>query len=340
MSFSKVVITDHRFPGVEIERETLRPLGVEVEEAQCRTAQDVIEAAKDADALLVQLAPISSEVIASLNKCKVIVRYGVGVDNIDLAAAEKRGIAVSNVPNYCVDEVADHTLAMALGLARQVWALDQRLREGTWKLAPVSRMPAFREMTYATAGLGRIGQAVLQRARNFKFRLAAYDPYRADDVFQALGVERWTQDQLFREADILSLHIPLNRESYHLVNRERLRQMKSSAILINTARGGLVDTKALADELQSGTLGYAGLDVFEQEPVPENHPLRSCKNLVMTSHVAWISESSVPKLQSMAAEEVARALQGRPLLNPVSRKRQLNAPLLASSHEQFVSLKS
>ena len=311
----KIVITDYGFANIDPERATLSAGGVELVTAQCKTAEEVIQAAADADGLIVQWAPITAPVIDSLKQCKIIVRYGIGVDNVDLAAAKARGIPVCNVPDYCIDEVADHTITLALAQARQLPQIDTRLRVGKWKITPDKPMPAFREMTFATAGYGRIARAVLQRAKAFGFKLAAYDPYSAPSG----DVAAVSLDELFQQADILSLHSPLTAETKHLVNSARLAQMKPTAIVVNTARGGLIDTKALAEALQAGTIAAAGLDVFETEPLEEDHPLRKCPNALLTSHVAWFSQSSVPKLQQLAAEEALRGLLGKPLSNQVNK---------------------
>jgi D-3-phosphoglycerate dehydrogenase len=312
----KIVITDCGFANIIPETAAITGAGMELVSAQCKTAEEVISATADADGIIVQWAPITAEVINSLSRCKIIVRYGIGVDNVDLAAARQKGIPVCNVPDYCIDEVADHTVALALAQARQLLQIDARTRSGKWKIIPDKPMPSFSEMTFATAGYGRIARAVLDRARAFGFKLAAYDPYLTPP---SDSVAHLSLDELFRQADILSLHAPLSSETKHLVNAARLAQMKPIAIIVNTARGGLIDTAALAQALQDGTIAAAGLDVFESEPLEENHPLRNCPNVLLTSHVAWFSEKSVPKLQKLAAEEAVRALKGEPLRNQVNK---------------------
>lgn len=312
----KIVITDFGFPNLIPETTAITGAGMELVAAQCKTAEEVIDAVADADGIMVQWAPITARVINSLSRCKVIVRYGIGVDNVDLAAARQKGIPVCNVPDYCIDEVADHTVALALALARQLPQIDARTRAGVWKIYPDKPMPSFSEMTFATAGYGRIARAVLDRARVFGFKLAAYDPYAAPLSDKATPL---SLDELFRQADILCLHAPLTPETKHLVNAGRLAQMKPTAIIVNTARGGLIDTAALAQALEAGTIAAAGLDVFESEPLEENHPLRKCQNALLTSHMSWFSETSVPRLQQLAAQEAVRALQGKPLRNQVNR---------------------
>jgi D-3-phosphoglycerate dehydrogenase / 2-oxoglutarate reductase len=312
----KIVITDSGFSNIIPETATITDAGFELVSAQCKTAEDVIGAAADADGIIVQWAPITATVIDNLARCKVIVRYGIGVDNVDLAAAKQKGIPVCNVPDYCIDEVADHTVALALAHARQLLQIDTRIRAGVWKIYPDKPMPSFSEMTFATAGYGRIARAVLDRARIFGFKVAAYDPYVTPPSDRVAPL---SLDELFLQADILSLHVPLSSETEHLVNAGRLAQMKPTSIIVNTARGGLIDTAALAQALQAGTIAAAGLDVFESEPLEKDHPLRKCPNALLTSHVSWFSEKSVPKLQRLAAQEAVRALKGEPLRNQVNR---------------------
>lgn len=319
MPAPKVVVTDCSFPEVAAERSRVEAAGGVLEVARCRTEDDVIAACQDANVLLVQWAPITERVLRGLPQCRVVIRYGIGVDNIDLEAAKRLGVAVANVPDYCVDEVADHALALALVLGRQVLATFDRLKSGAWKITPPAPMPAFRDMTFAVAGLGRIGRAVLARAKGFGFTLAAYDPLPPDEAFRDAGARRLTIDQAFTEADILSLHVPLNAGTRHLVSSDRLRSMKPGSLLINTSRGGLVDTRSLAAALTEGRIAGAGLDVFEEEPLPSDHPLRHCPHAILTSHTAWYSEASIARLQRLAGEEAGRAIAGLPILNQVNR---------------------
>jgi D-3-phosphoglycerate dehydrogenase len=315
MPTRQIFITDYSFENLDPEREVLADTGCEIIHAQCKTPEQVIDRGADAEVLMVQWVPITAAVMAALPRLRLIVRYGIGVDNLDLAAAKQRGIAVCNVPDYSIDEVADHAVATAVALGRQLPQLDRRLRSGVWKLAPVSPMPAFRQMTFAVAGFGRIGRAVLDRARGFKFKLAAYDPFVSAERMEKAGVEKLSLEQLFAHADMLSLHLPLSAETKHLINAERLLTMKPTAVIVNTARGGLIDTQALAAALTSRRIAYAGLDVFETEPLPPDHPIRQCENVLITSHVAWYSDASLSQLQRMAAAEARRYLKGEPLQN-------------------------
>jgi D-3-phosphoglycerate dehydrogenase len=314
----KVVITDYGFPSVSIERQIIEAAGGELAAFHCKNESDVIAATADADAVIVQWAPITREVIQLLRKCKVIVRYGIGIDNIDLEAARSREIAVCNVPNYCIDEVADHTLALALSLSRQLPAIDRQVRQGVWKIVPPRPMPASRQMNFVTIGCGRIARAVLGRAKECKFALATYDPYLPPGSELSGGIRRLDMDEALSMADILSLHLPLTADTRHLINAATLSKMKPTSILVNTARGGLVDTIALAAALQNGQIAGAGIDVFEHEPLGDDHPLKQCANALLTSHVSWYSELSVPELQRLAAEEAARAICGGQLENRVA----------------------
>jgi D-3-phosphoglycerate dehydrogenase len=314
-----VCITDYGFANVDSERRIIEAAGGELRTGQCKTPAEVLSFCADADVVIAQWAPINAEAIAGLKNCKGLVRYGIGVDNIDLKAAATAGIPVANVPDYCIDEVADHTLSLALSLVRQLGTTDARVRAGEWSITPPAKnIPALRKMTFATAGFGRIARAVLARAAAFGCKPAAYDPYVPAEVFEKAGVAKLSVDELFAQADILSLNLPLTEETRHFANASRLATMKPHAIIVNTARGGLIDTHALADALSKGTPFAAGLDVFESEPLESNHPLRKAPNALLTSHTAWFSADSVGELQRLAAEEAARRLCGENFKNTVN----------------------
>lgn len=314
-----VLITDSGFPHLDAERAVLTAAGATVSAAQCKTAEEVIAAAANAEILIVQWAPITRAVLAALPRLRLVVRYGIGVDNVDLAAAGERGIPVCNVPDYCLDEVADHTMALALSLSRQLPQTDAVMRQGTWKITPPAPAPALRGRVFATAGFGRIARAVLARATAFGCTPAAYDPFVSTEAFAAAGVRALSVDELFNQSGILSLHLPLGESTRHFVNAQRLAQMHRDAVLINTARGGLIDTVALASALDAGTIAAAGIDVFEQEPLPAEHPLRRSRNTLLTSHTAWYSTASIPALQQRAAETAALAVRGLPLRHVVNQ---------------------
>lgn len=316
----KVLITDHGFQNVETEKRIITESGHELVIAQCRTEEDLLKVAPDADALLVQWAPVTERVIAAMDACKVIVRYGIGVDNVDLTAAKRHGIPVCNVPDYCINEVADHTMALALAVGRQIPETNKAVLAGTWSIVPPVPVKALSEMVFAMAGFGRVARLVAERAAAFGFTLVAFDPYVDVTTMEDHNVRKVSEDELFSKADVLSLHLPLGPKTRHFVSRDRLASMKDDAIIVNTSRGGLIDTHALADALTEGKLSGAALDVFETEPLEDDHPLRNADRLIITSHTAWNSTRSVPTLQRLAAEEVMRALEGEDLANPVSIK--------------------
>lgn len=318
MSKPKVVITDHGPEGVNEEQRILTEEECELVIANCKTPDDITEAAADAQVLLNAGVNISADVIKSLKQCKVIIRYGVGVDNIDVDAATAQGIAVCNVPGATTDEVADHTMALALACGRQLMPIDRRVRVGEWEVTRDISMPAFRDMTFATLGFGRIARAVLQRAAPFKFRLAAYDPYTNEMEFTRVGVTQLSLDELLTQADILSINAPLTEATYHLLGAAEFARIKPGAIVVNTGRGELIDTPALIAVLQSGHIACAGLDVFEDEPLPKDSPLFALDNVVLSPHLGAYSARSGATVAKEAAEEALRAVQGQPLHNRVN----------------------
>jgi D-3-phosphoglycerate dehydrogenase len=262
---------------------------------------------------------VDVETIDALSPNARLVRYGVGYDNIDVAAARRRNVGVAYIPDYCTDEVADHGATALLTLLRKLTLLDASVRRNEWNTVAISRpMPAFRDSVVGFLGLGRIGEAVLRRLKPFGFRFAAYDPYLASDRAAALGVERYASLESFLPAvDALSLHAPSTRETRHCINDRSISLMKPSCVVVNTARGDLIDTVALANALGKGAIAAAALDVFESEPLPATSPLRTAPNCLLTPHSAWYSDSSITRLQELAADEIRRALTGEPIRQPV-----------------------
>jgi D-3-phosphoglycerate dehydrogenase len=313
----RVLLTDYGFSDITHEKRLILGGGFDLIESQCKTEEEVIALSQDVDALLVQWAPITRRVISQLRNCSVIVRYGIGVDNIDLEAAKDYQIPVCNVPDYCVEEVASHTIALSLALQRRLVATDQRVRQGVWQILPPGPILATSQSTFIVMGYGRIARSVAGKAAAMGFQVKACDPFVSQEDMDDSGVTKVSFEQALAEADILSLHLPLNGQTRHAFNRQAFEQMKRTAILINTSRGGLIDTHELALALSEGILGGAGLDVFEKEPLENDHPLRHTPNTLLTSHTAWYSEQSIPLLQRLAAEEVCRGLSGQPLKNRV-----------------------
>ncbi|MEN3009701.1 MAG: C-terminal binding protein [Candidatus Bipolaricaulaceae bacterium] len=305
-----VIVTDYNYPDLSIEENTLRQWNAQVVPAQCRTPEEVLAVAREADALISQYAPITREVIWGLNRCKVIGRYGIGVDNIDVPAATERGIAVVNVPSYCEEEVSDHVMAFLLAWARRVVHYTEEIRKGEWDWKTGRPMRRLRGQVLGLLGFGKIARFVARKAKAFGMKVIAYDPYVPDEVFAAEGVERVEWERLLRESDFLSIHVPLAPETRHLLNAEALAKMKPTACLINTARGGIVDKDALFQALKAGTLAGACLDVSDPEPPDPKDPLRTLPQVLWSPHAAWYSEDSLVELRKKLAEDIGRALHG------------------------------
>ena len=315
----KVAITDHTFPTLEIEETILGSSGCTVVGGQCRTPEELIPLVTDADAVITQFAPVNSDVVAAMQKARVIVRYGIGFDNVACNAARDRGIPVCNIPDYCIDEVADHTLAFILSLTRHLRANCTRLVKGHWGLAvSINEMRALRDQTVGLIGLGRIGQAVADRLRPFKCRVLASDPAVSADHATAHGCTLIDVEQLLAEADIVSLHCPSNETTRNMIHAETLSRMKSGSMLINVGRGDLVDLEAMTAALQSGHLAAAALDVFNPEPLATDSPLLKMHNVVVSSHIASCSPTASRKLRETAATLALAGLRGEPLASVVN----------------------
>jgi D-3-phosphoglycerate dehydrogenase len=298
----KVVITDWGFQSLDIEQELFTRAGVTLEAHQCRSEDETARVVGDADVVLTQWAPVKRKAIDTMRCCRGIVRYGIGLDNIDLAYARERGIPVRNVPDYCLAEVADHTMALLLALQRQLCSVHGLVRSGTWKITPPVSLPPLRDSILGLVGFGRIARLVSRRAAAFGMTVLASDPLVSPAVITEGGASPATLDVVFGTSDIVSLHCPLTEETHHLAGRNTLVHMKPLAILVNTSRGGLVDTGALVDALTHQRLAGAALDVVEEEPLEANHPLLSFQNVIVTSHTAWYSNKSVGELQRKAAQ--------------------------------------
>ena len=314
-SMPKIVVTDHAFADVERERRVADDLGAAFAAHQCRNEAEVSEVVADATVVFTNFAPMTRAVQARLAPGAAVIRYGVGVDNVDLAAARDLGVRVCNVPDYGIEEVADHAAAMALTLARQLKRFDQGIRSGEWRIAALAPdLPSLREATVGLIGFGRIAQALARRMASFGcHRIVAHDPHVPEDAARAFGVELIPLDDVVAAANFLALHVPLLPETRGIIGRDAIRQLPPGAIVINVSRGGLVDESALAEALVAGRLAGAGLDVFETEPLDPDSPLRSAPNVVLSPHAAFYSNASGANLQRLASEEAARALRGEPL---------------------------
>lgn len=310
---SKVVITDHNFPSVDIEQVVIEAARFELIEVTppCKTEDDIIRNCGDADVLIVQWAPVTRKVLESLPKVKCIVRYGVGVNNFDLEAARELGVVAANVPDFCVNEVADHALAMILSLCRRIPQDHNQIMDGGWGVNRFRPIPALSELTIGLVSFGKIARVLARKAKALGFSVIAFDPLVEDALFAEAGVEHVELDILLETADVISLHCPLLPETTHLINRDTIALMKPGTILINTSRGQVVNEVDLVIALEQGKIGGAGLDVFEEEPLPTYSPLRKLNNVILTSHAASVSEKAVNNLQMKAAEAARDFLLGK-----------------------------
>ena len=313
-----VAVTDSVFPSLEPEHRVLDPLGVELRPGQCRSEEEIIALAQEADAVLNCYAKMTARVIGELKRCRVIARYGIGVDNVDLVAATRARILVTNVPDYCVDEVSDHALALLLALARRVVAADQTVKGGAWDVVAHAGIRRLRGQTLGLLGFGKTARALAAKAQALGMQALAVDPFVNVETMVRLSVRATDMDTLLAQSDVVSVHVPLSPETRGIVGECALARMKPTAFLINTSRGGLVDERALAAALKAGRLAGAALDVLATEPPPADHPLRQVPNVILTPHLAFYSRDSVVELQTKAAEEVARALRGEPPRSPVN----------------------
>ncbi|HLW59183.1 MAG TPA: C-terminal binding protein [bacterium] len=319
-----VLITDHDFPDLEPEERILRPMGVQLEVLKSSDRPTLRSALGRADAVINQTVALDAEMIAAMPRCLLIVRYGVGYDGVDIEAATRAGICVANVPDYGTQEVALHAVALLLAVHRRLLQYDSALRQGRWLKGPdvVPPVPRLKGLTLGIVGFGRIGRIVSGYAEPFGLHRLTYDPYISRSAAIEGGAVLVDYQTLLRQSDFVTFHTPLSTETQHLLGPTEIALMKPTAILINTSRGAVIDTAALARALQTGKLAGAGIDVFEQEPLKASHPLRTAPNALLTPHVAWYSEEAKLTLKRRVAEEVARALQGewpRSLVNPEVR---------------------
>ncbi|HCO1225607.1 TPA: C-terminal binding protein, partial [Escherichia coli] len=281
--------------------------------------EEKLRQVSNADAIMVREATVSRPMIEAMQQCRVIVRYGVGVDNIDSQAAKEKGIYVANVPDYGSEDVAEHALALLLAATRRIATRNRDVRDGQWGIG--QREPMFRlaGKILGVVGFGRISRCFVQKASGIGFkRILVVDPLLTDKQASQAGVTRVNLDTLCREADFISLHAPLTPDTHHLIGEAELAKMKPSAVLVNTSRGGLIDEQALINALLQQRIFAAGLDVFESEPLSAKSPLLQMDNTLCTDHTAWFTEESVVELQSKAAHEVRRAFEGEHPLNWVN----------------------
>lgn len=287
----------------------VRHLPLRIEARRASTPQQLIECCADADAILITGAAVSREVLRALPNLRAIVRYGVGLDNVDLEAAEELGVEVRNVQGYCTEEVADHALGLLLGLVRRICHFAQRTRAGSWGAGRDVQIPRLRGRRAGIIGLGAIGSALATRLQALGMQVVACDPYLPPGTARELGVELVKLNELLASCDVVSINCPLSDETRHLIGGGELSVMKRSAILINTARGAIIDEQALIEALEAGEIAAAGLDVLEPEPPEEGNPLPSMASVIVTPHVAWQSEQSKHDIVVGAFRQLADVLE-------------------------------
>jgi len=318
----KIVITDYRFPDVEQERRAVEDAGGTLVTGQAGNEEQVAKLCRDADGVLNARAPVTRRAIAAMERCRIIVRYGIGVDTIDVAAATERGIFVANVPDYCLDEVSDHALALLLMLSRQMIPSIALAREDTW---PVARMPPLRRLRGQTCGLvgcGRIGSLLAGKVSALGMRVIIHDPYLSEERARDMGAELVSLDALLARADFISLHAPLTGETRNLFDAAAFSKMKKTASIVNTARGGLIDEAALLAALDAGQISGAGLDVVESETAvtPVRTALVSHPKMIVTAHTAWLSQQARATLQLRAIEQALACLRGETPYGLINRE--------------------
>lgn len=305
----KVVVTDWEYADLRFEENVLlRHDSIKLVSAQCKTEEDVIEACRDADALINQYAPIGRKVIEALEKCKVITRYGVGVNTIDLDAATEKGICVANVPDYCMDEVADHALALLLSWTRKITLANYHVKNGKWDFKVTQPIYRLRGRTIGLVGFGKIPQMLAEKVKPLGLKVLAYDPYFPKNLAEEKGVALVELDELCAQSDFISVHAPLMEATRGMIGEQQFARMKKDAIIINTSRGPVIHEKALVDALTKGQIAGAALDVVEEEPIPKDHPLLSMDNVILTPHAAWYSEEAAAEMRSKAAMGVVDVL--------------------------------
>jgi len=312
-----VVITDYDFGNVDIEAAILSEAGADVVALQAKSEEDLFAAAPNCAAMINQYARIGNAVISRMERCQVIARYGVGVDIVDVDAATRRGILVTNVQDYCTEEVADHAISLWLTLARKLMTYNHATHDGIWRWQTGQPVYRLRGRTLGIVSLGKIGQAIAIRAVGFGVRIIAFDPFLPKSVAQDLGVELVSKEDLLTQSDYILMQAPMTPETRHFLSTNEFAKMKQGAILVNTGRGPTVDNKALYHALTEGTLAGAGLDDPEEEPAkrarwsPQDNPIFTLPNVIVTPHAAYYSEESIRAARETAATQVAKVLTGQ-----------------------------
>jgi D-3-phosphoglycerate dehydrogenase len=318
MSRPLVAVSDSVFPTLDLAEGVLSELDAELRLAEQPTPEAILDVARDADGMLVTYAQITGDMIRQLNRCRVIARFGIGVDNVDIEAATQANIVVTKVPDYCIDEVSDHSLGLLLALARKIPFSNQMTHAGEWKMPAVAPLYRLKGCVLGLVGFGRIPRLLAPKAQALGLKVIAYDPYVSEEAMASQAVRKVDLDELLETSDLISVHAPLTPDTHHMFNREAFQRMKPSAFLVNTARGPLVDEQALVEALEEGQIAGAALDVLEQEPPPVDSALLGRSDVILTPHTGFYSIESLEDLQTKAAQEVVRVLRGEKPRSPVN----------------------
>ena len=313
-----VVLTDYMYDSIQPFQDVYDRAGFEFRPYQCKTAEEIIQVAKDADAVQVHFAKITKEIIDALPKCRLIVRSAVGMDNIDVAAATAAGIPVANVPDYGIEDVSTHAILLMLAITKKFNILTRTVQEGMWDYAVTKPVHRIQNRVFGLMGCGAIARCAAKKAQAFGMRVIAYDPYLKQDQVNDLDIILKSAKEVAQESDVVSVHLPLTSETKEIIDREFFGWMKPGAFLINTARGGVIDEKALVEALKTGRIAGAAVDVYEEEPVKADNPLLHMDNVIATPHCAWYSETAITTLQRKVAEEVVNVLDGNKPFNCIN----------------------
>tara|TARA_Y100000590_G_scaffold59024_1_gene62437 strand:- start:19112 stop:20086 length:975 start_codon:yes stop_codon:yes gene_type:complete len=304
----KIVISDYAWPNIDIEKDYFKSKSIDLDVSSGK--EDLIDKIKDADGLLFCFQDIDETVLRSAKNLKAAQRYGIGVDNINIKVATELGIVVSNIPDYCIDEVSDHALSMILAINRMIVPDSKMVKLGKWNdVKKSNRVFRLSDATLGVVGFGRIGRRLANKAKALGLNVIAYDPYINEEVYD--GVKLVSFDQVISSSDILSLHVPLTEETNHLISYKELEKMKENTILINVSRGGLINEKALSEYLKSGKVRGVGLDVMEDHNPSSTNPLFEYENVIVTPHTAFFSQESSEELQIRSCEQLYGALNGK-----------------------------
>jgi D-3-phosphoglycerate dehydrogenase len=319
MARYKVVVTDNRHLGYEEEKKVLSEVDAELIIENCSTSEEIIQACKNADGILLNMATMNAEVIEKLQKCKVISRYGVGYDNLDVDACTRKGIWASNVPDYCTEEVSDHALALLMACVRKVVRRDKQVRAGYWNVGGQDPIYRIEGKTFAFLGFGKIARCLLRKIKGLNLsKILVYDPLVDNEIIEEMGCEKVELVTILKEADFISIHMPLNDCTRGLINKEAFELMKPSAILINTSRGAIVEEDALIEALSQRKINSAGLDVHTKEPMDIDSEFMTLENCVLTDHDGWYSEDSIRELKTKAAQNIKAVLAGGIPIYPIN----------------------